>query len=176
MTSQYLGSKWCRQELNWWCDKHHPDPLGAGSRISVCRVRPSDEADWPEPVKDVVGYFCYDRDKEPDKARPFTWRGSKRDLDDYNDLLVELAGDMMQRLRALKEILEERRRQEAQARKYAAAEVKTLFLHGRTDTEEGLGQGLPRACKRVASSCFPMGPVPVDDHGRPATPNHETVS
>ena len=99
MTPQYLRSKWCRQELDWWCEKHHPDTLGAGSRVYICRVRPSDEAAWPEPIKDVVGYFCYDRDKGADKARPFTWKGSERDRDDYVDLLVDVSGEMMQRLR-----------------------------------------------------------------------------
>ncbi len=172
MTPQYLRSKWCRQELDWWCERHHPDTFAAGSRISVCRVRPSDEDAWPERVKDVVGYFGYDRNKEPDKARPFTWRGSKRDLDDYNDLLVELSGDMMQRLRALKEILEERRRQEAQARKYVAAEVKTLFLHGRTGTEIAWGE----ACTCLQAGGFVVlpdgGPLPVDDHGG-LNPEHQ---
>ena len=159
MTPHYLRSKWCRQEFHWWCEKHHPDTLGSGSRIYVCRVRPTKTA-WPEPIKDVVGYFCYDCDKDPDKARPFTWRRSQRDLDDYTDLLVDLSGEMMQRLRAIKAILDERRRQEAQARK----DVKTLFLHGRKGNENAWVQ----ACARLQADGFvvlPEGPVPVDEHG-----------
>jgi hypothetical protein len=164
MTPHYLRSKWCRQELDWWCEKHHPDTVGAGSRVYVCRVRPSDETDWPEPLKDVVGFFCYDRNKDPDKARPFTWKGLERDQDDYVDLLVEVSGEMMQRLRAIKAILDEKRRQEKQAGKYAAAEVKTLFLHGRKGTEDAWG----KACTRLQADGFvvlPDGPVPVDEHG-----------
>lgn len=164
MTPHYLRSKWCRQEFDWWCEKHHPDTLGAGGRAYVCRVRPSDEAAWPEPIKDMVGYFCYDRNKDADRARPFTWKGLERDKDDYIDLLLDLSGEMMQRLRALKVILDERRREEEQARKYAAAEGQTLFLHGRETAEDAWD----RACDHLQEAGFavlPGGPVPVDDDG-----------
>ena len=144
LTPHYLRSKWCRQELDWWCGKHHPDTLGAGSRAYVCRVRPSDQATWPEPIKDVVGYFCYDRDENEDKARPFTWKSRERDRDDYVDLLVDLSGEMAQRLRAIKAILDDRRRQEEQARKYAAGSGQVLFLHGRPQAATAWDQAYDR--------------------------------
>ena len=131
MTPHYLRSEWCRQEREWWCAKHHPDTLGAGSRIFVCRVRPTGEAPWPPELPAAVGYHCYDQNKEPDKARPFTWRGSTRDLDDYNDLLVDLAGDMMQRLRAIRAALEQRRQREAAAARLAADGGQVIYLHAR---------------------------------------------
>ena len=130
MTPQWLRSKWCRQEFEWWCEKHNPETLGVGGRIYVCRVRPTDEAAWPEPIKDVVGYFCYDRDKDPDKARPFTWKGSERDCDDYVDLLVDVSGEMMQRLRAIRTVLEQRQKRHEAAR-LAASEGQVIYLHAR---------------------------------------------
>jgi hypothetical protein len=162
MTPQYLRSRWCRQELEWWCARHHPDTLGAGSRLYVCRVQPGDAVASPEPLRDVVGFFCYDRDLEPEMARPFGWRGS--DDPRYGVVLTEVAGAMAQRLRALKAILDEQRRQEERARRYAAADGLTIFLHGR----ETAKQAWNCVCERLQNAGFyvvPDGPVPVDDDG-----------
>jgi hypothetical protein len=160
ITPHYLRSKWCRQELNWWCEKHHPDTLGTGSRVYLCRVRPTDEDTWPEPIKDVVGYFCYDRDKDPDRARPFTWRRSQRDLDDYNDLLVDLSGEMMQRLRAIRTALEQRRKREAAAARLAAEVGQVIYLHAR----EAHAEAWQRAGDSLAQNGFvvlPSDPAPI---------------
>jgi len=129
MTPKYLRSKWCRQEFDWWCKKHHPDMLGAGARLYVCRVLPSDEGNWPEPIKDVVGHFCYDRDKEPEMARPFTWRGASDDR--YGDILTEIAGAMAQRLRAVRIALERRRESDQAAARLTADGGQVIYLHAR---------------------------------------------
>jgi TIR domain len=131
MTPHYLRSEWCRQEREWWCAKHNPDKLGAGTRIFVCRVRPTSNEPWPRELPAAVGYFLYDQNKEPDKARPFTWRGSKRDLDDYNDLLVDLAGDMMKPLREIRAALERRRQRDEAAGRLAAETGQVIYLHAR---------------------------------------------
>ena len=140
MTPHYLRSDWCRQEREWWCEKHYPDTLGAGDRIFVCRVRPTDQESWPSEFAAAVGYHCYDKGKEPDKARPYTWRGSSRDLDDYNDLLVDLSGDMMQRLRAIKEILEEQEQRKREEQRLAADAGQVLYLHARDSDEDAWKQ------------------------------------
>ena len=99
---------------------------------------------------------CYDRDKDPDKARPFTWQGSTRDLDDYIDLLVDLSGDMMQRLRAIKAILDERRRQEEQARNVSPSrDGQVLFLHGRPHAADAWEQACDAPAGRGLLSCVP---------------------
>ena len=130
MTPQYLRSEWCRREREWWCKKHYPDTLGAGGRIFICRVRPTGDTPWPK-LPAAVGYDCYDPDKEPHKSRPFRWKGGTRDLDDYNDLLVDLAGDMMQRLRTIGAALEQRREHEAAAARLAADGGQVIYLHAR---------------------------------------------
>jgi hypothetical protein len=164
MTPHYLRSEWCRREREWWCAKQHPDTLGAGDRIFVCRVRPTGEAPWPPELPAAVGYYCYDQNEEPDKARPFTWRGSTEDLNQYNRLLIGLTGDLMQRLRGIKEILNERRYQEERARKYAELEGKVLFLHGRPHAAAAWDQ----ACDRLQDAGFsvvPDKPIPVPSDG-----------
>ena len=136
--------------------------LGAGARGYSCWVLPSDKAGWPQAIKDVAGYFCYDCDIEPEDARPFAWRGAEDDR--YGAVLTAIAGAMARRLRALKAILDEERRRKEQVRKYAAADVKTLFLHGRKGSEDTSGE----ACARLQTSGFavlPGGTVPVGDDG-----------
>jgi hypothetical protein len=162
MTPQYLRSKWCRQELEWWCEKHHPDTLGAGARVYPCWTLPSDNAGWPEAIKDVAGHFCYDRDKDEEEARPFAWRGAEDDR--YGAVLTAIAGAMARRLRALKEILEERQRQEEQLRKLASGAAEILFLHGRPDAAAAWDQ----ACDRLQDAGFSVFPdklVPIASDG-----------
>ena len=131
MTQHYLRSEWCRKEREWWCAKHHPDTLGAGNRIFVCRVRPTGQSRGRPNCLRRWATTCYDQNKEPDKARPFTWRGYTRDRDDYIDLLVELSGDVMQRLRAIRTALEERRKHDAAAARLAFRRSQVIYLHAR---------------------------------------------
>src|SRR5262245_13268568 len=84
MTPHYLRSVWCTRERVWWQERHHPDTLSVGGRIFVARVLPTDEGDWPEKLKGLFGYFFFDKDKPAAAARPFTYRGSTSDLDQYN--------------------------------------------------------------------------------------------
>ena len=103
MTPHYLRSAWCRQELSWWSERTIPTRWGseAGSSCAgygQARRSCGHRADSRRllPLRSEQG---------PDKARPFIWRGGNRDLDDYNDLLVDLAGDLMQRLREVRAAL-----------------------------------------------------------------------
>jgi hypothetical protein len=131
MTPHYLRSDWCRREREWWHGRNRPDTFGAGERIFICRVWPTDKNTWPQELPDAVGYYCYDQNKDLDKVRPFTWRGSKRDLDDYNDLLVELSGDIVKRLRTIRAALEQRRKRDAAAARLAADGGQVIYLHAR---------------------------------------------
>jgi hypothetical protein len=164
MTPHYLRSDWCRREREWWSAKHHPDTLGGGNRIFICRVRPTGGAPWPADLPASVGYPCYDQNKEPDKARPFTWRGSTDDLNQYKNLLVDLAGDFMQRLRTIKAVLDERRRQEEQARKYAEPDGQILFLHCRPHAAAAWDQAFDRL-QDAGFFVVPDRPVPIPADG-----------
>jgi hypothetical protein len=164
MTPHYLRSDWCRQEREWWREKNDPDTLGAGGRIFICRVRPTDAKTWPKELPAAVGYYCYDQNKHPDKARPFTWLGADDDLNLYKNLLIDLSGDLMERLRKIKAVLDERRRQEEQVRKYAESNGQILFLHGRPHATAAWD----RASDRLQESGFyvvPDRPIPVAADG-----------
>src|SRR5262249_32630970 len=87
MTPQYLRSAWCRRERAWWQERHQPDPLSVGGRIFVSRALSTNEDEWPEELKGLLGYFFFDKDKLAEEARPFTYRGSTSDRDQYNQAL-----------------------------------------------------------------------------------------
>jgi hypothetical protein len=79
-------------------------------------------------------------------------------------MLIGISGDMMKRLREIKGILDERRRQEQQARKYAADTGQILFLHGRPDAAAAWDQ----ACDRLQDAGFfvvPDRPGPMAANG-----------
>ncbi len=162
MTPQYLRSKWCRQELEWWWARNYPDPLGVGGRVFVLKVLPTNISEWPSELFDIVSHFGYDRERSPDVARPLGWRNSTRDRNDYIDLLIEVSGGMMQRLRAIKSTVEERRRREAEAGRLAAAGGQVIYLHGRQAHAQAWG----RAGDSLAQSGFVVVPSEPDPLAR----------
>ena len=80
--------------------KHHPDTLGAGNRIFVCRVRPTGEAPWPPelPASSGVSLLQPEQGGGPDRTLHLAR------LDARSRRLQRSGGrsrrDMMQRLRA----------------------------------------------------------------------------
>ena len=135
------------------------------SRIYLCRVRHSDSTAWPEHLRDVVGWFCYDRDKHPDKARPFTWMGARHDLDEYVNLLTDVSGEMMQRLRALKGILDEQRRRYEQARKYTGTRWPRLCSFMAVKQRRCVEESFANSLQKAGFAVNPDGPVPIPSHG-----------
>ena len=161
MTPYWLRSKWCRQEFEWWCEKHHPDSLDADGRIFICRVRQSSEADWPEPIQDLLGYFCYDRDKKPEMARPFAWRGSTRDLVKYIDSTDEyLSRHDEAPARAQGRFEQRRERDDAEAALFAAS-GQVIYLHARENSMPRPGNAHAMPWRMAASLVFPTEPDPI---------------
>jgi hypothetical protein len=154
MTPHYLRSAWCTRERAWWQERHHPDPLSVGGRIFVARVLPTDEGDWPEALQGLPGYFFFDKDKPTAAARPFTYRGSTSDLGQYNDALIKLGGDLVQRLKAVREVLDQRHEQWKHQQKVAATSGQILYLCGRQeDAPAWMG-----ACRRLQAQQFIVNP------------------
>jgi len=154
MTPHYLRSEWCRREREWWREHNHPDPLSVGGRVFVSRIHPTDETDWPEELKGLLGYFFFDKDKPPEEARPFTYRGSDDDINQYKDALIELSGKLVQRLKAVREVLDHRHEEWKHQQKMAAANGQILYLYGRQEA-------VPvwqRTCKKLQDQQFVVNP------------------
>ena len=84
--------------------KHHPDTLGVGDPRSASAgcARPTRRS-WTSRRAMLVGLRCYDLQKGRTRRVPSRWRDPTGDLDRLHELLLDLAGDMMQRLRAPQE-------------------------------------------------------------------------
>ena len=164
MTPQYLRSEWCRWERAWWKERNHPDPLSVGGRVFVSRVYPTEEADWPAELKGLLGYFFYDKDKPLEVARPFTYRGSDDDINQYKDALIRLSGKLVQRLKAVREILDHRHEEWKHQQKMTAASGQILYLYGRQEAVPAW----QRTCKKLQDQQFvvnPDRPQPLPENG-----------
>lgn len=164
MSPQYLRSAWCRQELDWWQGRSGGDAFAVGNRLLIARIYPTNEAAWPKGLGEIPGYFFYDRDLPEEQIRPFTYRGSTRDLDQYNEALLALSGKMSQRLKAIRQLLEQRHAQWQQQQKAEAEFGQIIYLYGRRDASAAWEQ----TCNRLQDRRFvvnPERPQPLAENG-----------
>jgi hypothetical protein len=154
MTPHYLRSAWCTRERAWWQEHHYPDHLSVGGRIFVARVLPADEGDWPEELQGLFGYFFFDKDMPAYAARPFTFREFEGDRDQYIKALLKLSGDLVQRLKAVREVLDQRHEQWKHRQKVAAASGQILYLCGRQEHEPAWR----KACEGLQNQQFIVNP------------------
>jgi hypothetical protein len=164
MTPQYLRSEWCKRELEWWEEQNLPDTLAVGGRKFVARVMPTDESKWPEGLKELPAYQFYDVDIPPEESRPFTYRGSTDDLNQYKNALIKISGGIVQRLKDAREVFELRLKELQQKKKLAAPGGQILYLHGRKEAEPVWRD----ACRKLQERKFvvnPDSPQPLAENG-----------
>lgn len=164
LSRPYLHSRWCTQEREWWFARNHPDRLGAGGRLFPCHVLPTEENDRPDPLRGPLGYLFYDKDKPSEQARPYTWGGTTADRDPYLSALLKLSGDIAQRLREIRKILDDRRTEWEQQQKAQAPGGQILYLYGRAESASDWAG----ACERLQQQAFvvnPEGPEPLTENG-----------
>lgn len=114
MSPDYLGSEWCKKELQWWLDANKNSPFDPMSRIFICRAMPNvtgldwdagyDDESWPDEFKQgLVGFWFHSRKDVDFGTKPFFWDGSSNDLDEYNSAMLELVRTVTRRLHDLKQ-------------------------------------------------------------------------
>lgn len=164
MTPDYLRSHWCRLERDWWVERNDPDRLAAGGRVFIARARPTDSGAWPNELKNLPGYFFYHKDEPHDLARPFTYRGSDDDLNQYNKALYKLSGGLVRKLKAVREILDQRHKEWEHKRKVTAESGQILYLCGRRENTREWEE----TCNLLQDQRFivnPDRPQPLTDNG-----------
>lgn len=136
MSPDYLASRWCTEEREWWCARQKELGLPIEERIAVVRIWPTEEA-WPRALTDSLGHqlvgFLF-HTQNGMAARPLGWTDPPGQFgSDFRKALLDVVGRLCHKLDALKARLEERRRAEAEAAKLAEHGGQSIYLHGRAD-------------------------------------------
>jgi hypothetical protein len=144
MSPQYLQSKWCSQELDWWARGQERAGLSTDGRIAVARIWPTDEP-WPEVLLDergqaLVGFTFYDFERAETRPFPYEWPDPTGATGPFREALLKMVDRIWQRLNAFKEQLEERRQLEASAARLAAADGQVVYLHARQTSARAWGR------------------------------------
>lgn len=152
MSPDYLASKWCRDERDWWCARQTQLGLPHEERIAVVRIWPT-ESPWPAEFADsrgypLVGFSFYGKVEGTDTDRPLGWTDLPGPFgSDFRKALIGIVGRLSPKLRALRARLEEQKHARAEAEKLAKAatgperlaedgDQLMIYLHGREDLEQ----------------------------------------
>jgi hypothetical protein len=164
MSPDYLASKWCADERDWWCARQTELGLPADGRIAIVRIWPTEET-WPTAFIDsrgnqLVGFPFHAQDEIP--ARPLGWTDPEGAFGSrFKKALLEIVGSLYRNLDSLKARLDERRRAETEAARLAHDGGQSIYLHGRAVHE----QAWERAGMALTDSGFavvPGEPDPVE--------------
>jgi hypothetical protein len=139
LSPQYLASRWCTDEREWWREgqtKHKISPTG---RIALARIWPLTSGDaLPELFLDgrgepLPGFWFFDRALDAARCRPYEWpKATTESGGSFRKALVELAGFVYGKLEELRRRLEESKLAAADAAKLCGAEP-VVYLHARTE-------------------------------------------
>ena len=105
MSPRYLKSKWCTEELGWFREQIQDRSRDQG-RVFVIRQLPTNEAEWPDFLRDQrgnapVGFRFHD----PQNNMPYGWRGVQESDKDFVQELWRLQTALTKRLRELRQRL-----------------------------------------------------------------------
>jgi hypothetical protein len=166
MTPQYLGSSWCRQELDWWVEGQRKCGIPHQSRIAVARILPTATNIWPSALGDDagnqhVGVHFFNR-AGGSGVRPFGWPAATSSTGgEFREAVVSLAGLIQARLREVRALVGSARQREEELRRLTAPAGQAIYLHGR----ESQALAWDRARRDLVDegfAVFPLQPEPVD--------------
>lgn len=147
MSDDYLASRWCREEREWWAQHHYQDDLvtarsgdtglPAIQRIAVVRVTPTESA-WPSLLLDSEGEqpvgFKLHAELAPGVVRPLGWKLPPEKFQaSILEPLLDVVGRLRSKLDAVHAAIASRREQQAQVDKLAQPNGQVIYLHGRMD-------------------------------------------
>jgi TIR domain len=137
MSPQYLASRWCTQERDWWCATHRQTGLDEG-RIAVVRIWQTKDP-WPANLTDsgkeqLPGFFFYDRSLPELQQRPFGWPEPAVTNEPFQKALVEIVGRVALKLGEIRSRLEQEQKAREAAERLAGAGGQVIYLHGRAES------------------------------------------
>jgi hypothetical protein len=137
MSRRYLGSSWCRDEVDWF-RKQIRDRAGDFGRVFVIRAQATDESQWPEFLRDERGYampgFSF---HDPETGYPLGWPDLSVVSRDFVKELCRLQTALTKRLRDLRDRAARRAAAEAAERAPppAVPGARRIYLHAPPDSE-----------------------------------------
>ena len=139
MSNRYLKSSWCKDELEWF-KKQFEGRAAEGGRVFVIRAQKTDEAHWPDFLRDarghaMTGFPFFD----PESGFPWGFQ-LKEPGDDYFKQLTTLQVWLSRRLREMRERAEKSAQAAAAAAAPAAMATRPLgsrriYLHAPPECE-----------------------------------------
>jgi hypothetical protein len=167
VSPQYLASKWCARERDWWRDKQRELQIEIGDRIAVARIWPlAPEDAWPEMLLDgrgepLVGFCFYDKAKAELTPQPYEWpEVDPESKGAFREQLLEMVGWLRLKLNRVKASLAERERTRAEAAKLSGVQP-LLYLHGRADQAETWEQ-TSDTLRKSGFAVMPSDPDPLE--------------
>ena len=177
MSPHFLNSAWCRKELQYWAATQAKKPGSPDGRIHVVRVLPTDDALWPDELREpaqagergqrtvLPGYWFFDRVRaaeDEEAVRPF---GYRRDLakdapEKFVNELVDVSSRIARRLRMLATELEDIHRQRLEKQQLAASGEQIVYLYAR-ESHDRIWQSAWDELRISGYIVEPGGPEPI---------------
>jgi hypothetical protein len=152
LSPHYLKSAWCQREREWWWKQQETAEIDVDGRIALIRIWPSDPP--PDPLKDLVGFYFYDRPQAGAEARPYEWpRPGPSSRDPFRKELLNLVGWLGLKLDRVRDELQERRRRSEEIVRMANS-GQAIYLHGRAE----FSSAWDRAADALSQSGFAVLP------------------
>jgi TIR domain-containing protein len=133
MSPRYLASTWCKDELDWFRQQVQDRSRDQG-RVFVIRALPTDEAEWPEFLRDDRGHAMIGfRFHDTKDSMPYGWRETQTTSEAYIRQLWQLQVALSKRLRELRANTEYRLKAQAPATGATASGPRRIYLHARAE-------------------------------------------
>ena len=133
MSSYYLGSAWCKDELEWFRDQIKERTELDQGRVFIIRAQPTDASKWPDFLRDERGHallgfqFC-----AADAEMPYGWPDLVIQKEEFRQALNTLLTALIKRLHEFKKKYSERAADAAPVSFMSAsagAISRRLYLH-----------------------------------------------
>jgi TIR domain len=132
MSPRYLASSWCKDELDWFRDQVMARSNDQG-RVFVIRVLPTNEAEWPDFLRDERGNSPLGfRFHDPVTRMPYGWRDAGNNSEEFVKQLWMLQTALTRRLREVR-AREESRAATPTSQVALPGPGRRIYLHARVE-------------------------------------------
>jgi hypothetical protein len=133
MSPRYLASAWCQDELQWF-KQQVEDRLRDQGRVFVVRALPTNEASWPDFLRDTRGHALPGfRFHDKQDSMPYGWRGAGTNRDAYVQELWRLQTALVRRLRELRASAQRWTKMKISLGPVSAGGPRRIYLHARPE-------------------------------------------